>query len=104
MRSERRSGTAGIGDSSASGNACDTHSTHWAQSCLPRIGAEGCGCPPSASAWQMGTSASGSRPAASGPNGIAATAMIWHHAASHVTVNRTADFITRAFNLTCPDQ
>jgi hypothetical protein len=52
----------------------------------------------------MGALASGSRLVASGPSGTKATVMTWHHAASHVTTNRTADFITRAFNLRFANQ
>jgi hypothetical protein len=48
----------------------------------------------------MGTLPSGSGPAANISGGMVATMKIWHHAASHITANRTADIITRAFNLT----
>jgi hypothetical protein len=44
----------------------------------------------------MGTPLSASYPAAGVPNGIAATAMIWHHTASQPTANRAADFIADA--------
>jgi hypothetical protein len=43
-------------------------------------------------------------PVASGPSGNKPIATIWHHAASHVMVNRTADFIARAFNLRLANQ
>jgi hypothetical protein len=46
----------------------------------------------------MGRPPSGSRLAANGPNGIAATAMIWHQAASQQKANLTVVFITREFD------
>jgi hypothetical protein len=48
----------------------------------------------------MGTLPSRSGPAANVSSGMVATTKIWHHAASHITANRTADITTRAFNVT----
>jgi hypothetical protein len=48
----------------------------------------------------MGKLPSETAPAAKVSRGIVATMKIWHHAASHTMANRTADIITRAFNLT----
>jgi hypothetical protein len=46
----------------------------------------------------MGRPPTGSKLAASGPKGIAATAMIWHHAASQQKANLTVVLITREFS------
>ena len=87
---DRRSGSVGLGDRMASGNACDTQHRHTAQLCAGWPGG-GAGSVPS-SVWQISEPPTGSVPTSSGASEIVARRRIWHQTASSDAAKPIAGF------------